>query len=59
MHPCIAICLGLRHESGDKPTLWGRCRLHHKVASKGLSAAGADPTQLKPAELRKAAAQVP
>jgi len=45
--------------TGDKGSLWWRCQTHHTVTSlKLVTADGAVPTTLKPAQLRKAAARV-
>lgn len=45
--------------TGDKGTLWWRCKTHHNVVTLGLvTADGYVPTTLKPAQLRKAAARV-
>merc|ERR1719253_1670032 len=44
--------------TGDKGSLWWRCKTHHTVASlKLVTADGGVPTTLKPAQLRKAAAR--
>lgn len=45
-------------QSGDKPTLWGRCKLRHRTTTLGLRTSdGDDPCGLNPAGLRKAAAR--
>jgi hypothetical protein len=45
--------------TGDKGSLWWRCKIHHTVVSMGLvTADGGVPTKLKAAQLRKAAARV-
>jgi len=45
-------------QSGDKPTLWGRCKLRHRTTTLGLRTSdGDDPCSLNPAGLRKAAAR--
>eukprot|EP00978_Attheya_sp_CCMP212_P030713 scaffold114029_cov39-Attheya_sp.AAC.1 len=45
--------------TGDKGSLWWRCKIHHTVVSTGLvTADGGVPTKLTAAQLRKAAARV-
>jgi hypothetical protein len=45
--------------TGDKGSLWWRCKIHHTVVSIGLvTADGGVPTKLTAAQLRKAAARV-
>lgn len=45
-------------QSGEKGSLWHRCRLHFRVSSASLRASsGSDPCKMKPAELRKNVAQ--
>ena len=40
-------------QSGDKPTLWSRCKVHARTVSEGLNVDGENPCALKPAALRK------
>ena len=45
-------------QSGEKQTLWVRCKLHHQVSTNQLRTAdGSDPTQLKPSALKKTCAR--